>query len=32
MKEYNLVVFNDDELSIEVKVVSSNENVWLNLE
>ena len=32
MKKYNLVVFNDEELELEVKVDKDNETVWLNLE
>ena len=29
MKKYNLVVFNDEDLELEVKVDESNETVWL---
>ena len=29
MKKYNLVVFNDDNLELEVKVDKDNETVWL---
>ena len=29
MNKYNLVVFNDEDLELEVKVDSSNETVWL---
>ena len=32
MKQYNLVVFNDENLELEVKVDKDNETVWLNLE
>ena len=32
MKEYNLVIFNDENLELEVKVDKENETVWLNLE
>ncbi len=32
MKKYNLVVFNDDNLELEVKVDKENETVWLNLD
>ena len=32
MKKYNLVVFNDENLELEVKVDKDNETVWLNLE
>ena len=29
MEKYNLVVFNDDNLELEVKVDKDNETVWL---
>ena len=29
MKKYNLVVFNDENLELEVKVDKDNETVWL---
>ena len=32
MEKYNLVVFNDEDLTMEVKVDKSNETVWLNLD
>lgn len=32
MKKYNLVVFNDENLELEVKVDNENETVWLNLD
>lgn len=32
MKKYNLVVFNDEDLELEVKVDKDNETVWLNLD
>ena len=32
MEKYNLVVFNDENLELEVKVDKDNETVWLNLE
>ena len=32
MKKYNLVVFNDESLELEVKVDKDNETVWLNLD
>ena len=32
MKKYNLVVFNDENLELEVKVDNDKETVWLNLD
>ena len=32
MEKYNLVVFNDENLELEVKVDNDKETVWLNLD
>ena len=32
MEKYNLVIFNDENLELEVKVDKDNETVWLNLD